>query len=495
MSPARKIEKKTALERINILLDTDSFVEIGHHVHHSCIDFGMDKKHAPYDGVITGLGLINNKPVAIYSQDFKIIGGSLGKKHGQKIVELIKRAIDIRCPIIGINDSGGARIQESINSLAGYGQIFYYNTLASGYIPQISIIAGPCAGGAVYSPALTDFVFVVDHISNMFVTGPKVIKQVLFQDVTSEELGGSEVHSKISGVAHFRFADEDSCFKDVKKLLSYIPHHYTPNHAFQLNNKLVKNGNEKKVDSIIPDASNKAYDVRDIITLVFDDESFYEIQKEFAMNVIIGFARIAANTVGIIANQPQCFAGVLDCDASDKTARFVRYCDSFNIPIVTFTDVPGFMPGLDQEQKGIIRHGAKILFAFSEATVPKINIIIRKSFGGAYIAMNSKHIGADFVFAWPNAEIAVMGAEGAVDILYGKLISSDPDPEKVRDEKIQEYKNTFMKPEFSAKDGYIDAIIKPSETRKYIYNSLAVYSNSRKEIVYKIPKKHGNIPL
>ncbi len=487
--------KISAIERITLLLDKDTFIELGHHVRHSCTDFGMDKKDAPYDGVITGLGMINSRPVAVYSQDFNIIGGSLGKKHGQKIVDLIKRAIDIRCPVIGINDSGGARIQEGINSLAGYGKIFYYNTIASGYIPQISVIAGPCAGGAVYSPALTDFVFVVDKISNMFVTGPKVIKQVLFQDVTSEQLGGSLLHAQKSGVAHFRASDEMDCLAQVKKLLGYIPHHFSEKNSFSINHKLVKNGLEHKLDTIVPDSSKKSYDIRTVIESVMDKGSFFEIQKEYALNVIIGFARIAENTVGIVANQPNHLGGVLDCDASDKAARFVRYCDAFNIPIVSFTDVPGYMPGLDQEEKGIIRHGAKVLFAFSEATVPKINIIIRKSYGGAYIAMNSKHIGADFVYAWPSAEIAVMGAEGAVDILYGKLLKDNPDQDNLRSEKIEEYRNTFMRPEYSARDGYIDAIIQPADTRKMIYNSLCVYYNSKKEIAYKLTKKHGNIPL
>lgn len=487
--------KMTALERINLLLDKNTFIEIGHHVHHSCTDFGMEKKNAPYDGVITGIGMINSRPVAIYSQDFNIIGGSLGKKHGQKIVDLIKRAIDIRCPVIGINDSGGARIQEGINSLAGYGKIFYYNTIASGFIPQISVIAGPCAGGAVYSPALTDFVFVVDKISNMFVTGPKVIKQVLFQDITSEQLGGSQLHAQKSGVAHFRATDEKTCFAQVKKLLSYIPDHYSEEYAFLVNHNLMRNGLEQKMETIVPEASKTSYDVRMVINSVMDKDSFFEVQKEYALNAVIGFAKIAENSVGIVANQPNHLGGVLDCDASDKIARFVRYCDAFNVPIISFTDVPGYMPGLEQEEKGIIRHGAKVLFAFSEATVPKINIILRKSYGGAYIAMNSKHIGADFVFAWPSAEIAVMGAESAVDILYGKLLRDNPDQFNLRTEKIEEYRNTFMHPEYSARDGYIDAIIQPYDTRRMIYQSLCVYSHSNKESEYKLVKKHGSIPL
>lgn len=483
--------KLHAYERILKIVDENSFYEIGSNISNDGMDFGMEDVTAPYDGVITGFGKINGKIVGLYSQDFTILGGSLGRNHGEKIANIIKMCIQYKCPVIGINDSGGARIQEGVHSLAGYGNIFYYNTKASGYIPQISIVAGPCAGGAVYSPGLTDFVFVIDDISNMFVTGPKVVKSVTFEDVTSEDLGGSKVHSMKSGVAHFRVSREEDCFKQVRELLDIIPHYY----GEPKNNIEVKKSMQvvESLSDRLPASRNRSYDMKLIIKDIIDEDSFIEVHREFAENAIVGFSKIAGETVGIVANQPVKLAGVLDSDSSDKIARFIRYCDAFDIPIVTFTDVPGFLPGLKQESMGIIRHGAKILYAYSEATVPKINIIIRKAYGGAYIAMSSKHLAADFVYAWPSAEIAVMGAEGAVDVLFSKEIKNSMNPSKFRENKVAEYNTQFLNPHIASKAGYVDEVIEPSYTRVVIMNSLSLLRNKRTTDI--IVKKHGNIPL
>ena len=435
--------KLHAIERITSLLDHNSFREIQSGVTNLEETFGIKPGQFPYDGVITGYGSIGGRKVFIYSEDFTVIGGTLGKQHGFKIANVIKLAIKNRCPIIGINDSGGARIQEGVNALAGYGEIFYYNTLASGYIPQISIIAGNCAGGAVYSPGITDFIFVIDNISQMYVTGPKVIKSVTNEDITAEELGGANVHAQRSGVAHFYCKNEQTCYKKVRKLLDTIPQYYgepkkdMPDFAVYETNAVF----QYEMNNIIPAERNRAYNIKDVIKLLSDPNSFIEVMRDFAKNIVVGFAKIKGITVGYVANQPNYAAGALDCDASDKGARFIRYCDAYDIPIITLTDVPGFLPGSGQERKGIIRHGAKLLYAYSEATTTKLNVILRKAYGGAYIAMCSKHLRADFVYAWPNAEIAVMGAEGAVDILFAKEMKKLGADEcaRFRDEKIAEY--------------------------------------------------------
>lgn len=483
--------KLHAIERINSLVDKDSFMEIYSRAKHNCTKFGMDKKDIPYDGVITGFATVNGKKVAVYAQDFTVQGGSLGKMHGDKIAELIDMAIENRCPVIGINDSGGARIQEGVDSLAGYGNLFYQNVRASGYIPQISIIAGPCAGGAVYSPGITDFIFTVDAISYMFITGPKVVKSVMFLDITEEELGGGEIHSQKSGVTHFRCPDEKECFAKVRELLDYIPHYYGESPS-QNKFKFDEKQKTKKITQIIPERSTQGYDIKDVIDCVVDDESFFEVAKEFAANVVTGFARVEGKTVGIVANNPAGLGGIMNCDASDKAARFVRYCDSFNVPLLNFVDIPGFIPGPQEEQKGIIRHGAKLIYAYSEATVPKVTVITRKAYGGAYIAMCSKHLGADFVFAWPKAEIAVMGAEGAIQILYAKELKDNSQTQLVA-QKTQEYKDTVMGPATAAERGYISEVIEPQETRKYVANCFRFLLN--KTTTTRIEKKHGNIPL
>ena len=483
--------KLHAIERIAHLVDKNSFFEIGSKITHHCTQFAMDLKPAPYDGVITGFGTIHGRKVAVYSQDFTIIGGTLGKMHGDKIARIIKSAIEIGCPVIGINDSGGARIQEGVNALAGYGNIFYQNTKASGFVPQISIIAGPCAGGAVYSPGLTDFVFVIDEISHMFVTGPAVVKQVLFQDVSAEELGGSLMHATKSGVAHFRAESEIECYEKVRQLLMMVPHcaeHVPPEITRKYERK-----SQARIEKILPTKANAAYDMKDIISQLTDRGSFLEVMDEYAENLIVGFAKVSDALVGIVANQPKIMAGVLDCDASDKTARFVRYCDAFRIPLLTLVDVPGYMPGIEQEEKGIIRHGAKVLFAYSEASVPKITVIIRKAFGGAYIAMCSKHLGADFVFAWPTAQIAVMGAEGAVNIVFSREIKSAAKPQTVRDERISQYNEEFLNPYLAAREGYVDEVIDPEQTRRLVFESLKRLSG--KVPVESVEKRHGNIPL
>ena len=483
--------KLHAIERINLLMDPGTFMEIGQGITHKCHDFGMDKIETPYDGVITGLGLVEGRQVGVYAQDFTIMGGSLGCEHGKKIARLIDICIKSRCPVIGINDSGGARIQEGVDSLASYGDIFYQNTRASGYIPQISVIAGPCAGGAVYSPGLTDFVFVIDNLSKMFVTGPKVVKRVMNEDVTDEQLGGADMHARTSGVAHFEARDEKECFAQIRKLLQSVPHSRYESVWTCRDAKAMKKKCE--IAGILPKEDAKGYDVRDIIAEVFDKGSFLEVHQNYASNAVVGFAALAGVKVGIVANQPKIMGGVLDTNASDKVARFIRYCDAFEVPLVTLVDVPGYLPGTGEETKGIIRHGAKVLYAYSEANVPKLTLIMRKAYGGAYIAMCSKHLGADYVFAWPTAEIAVMGGPGAVDILYAKEMAKAADPEAFRKQKLEEYNAKFLSPAVAAKNGYVDEVIDMDQTRDKLFTFL--WSLRNKKSTDTIDKKHGNIPL
>ncbi|MGL5561350.1 MAG: acyl-CoA carboxylase subunit beta, partial [Tannerellaceae bacterium] len=437
----------------------------------------------------TGTGTINGTPVAIYAQDFSVAGGSLGLKHARKITKIMDHALKLKMPVIGINDSGGARIQEGIGALAGYGEIFYRNTLASGVIPQISLILGPCAGGAVYSPALTDFVFVVENISKMFITGPSVIETVLGEKISMEDLGGARVHSEITGNTHFYAQSEAECFDQVKKLISLIPSsNVHPIPAVEPKAPAT----DLKIEEIVPEDATQPYDVRDVIKCIADDSDFLEIQASWAANIVIGFGRLSGKTVGFVANQPMVLAGVLDCDSSDKAARFIRYCDAFNIPIVTLEDMPGYLPGIDQEHAGVIRHGAKMLYAYSEATVPKITVILRKAYGGGYIAMNSRHLGADFVFAWPGAEIAVMGPEGAANVIFRKEITSAEDQDAMRKEKVQEYIDKFANPYVAASKGFIDTVIEPSETRKYLLHALEISQYKHEE---RPARKHGVPPF
>ncbi|MHC1737313.1 MAG: acyl-CoA carboxylase subunit beta [Ignavibacteriaceae bacterium] len=481
--------KMTARDRIKAIVDPDSFHEYDLFVEHSGKDFGMDKKQLPGDGVITGTGTVMSHPVAIFAQDFTVAGGSLGLMHARKITKIMDHAIKLGIPLIGINDSGGARIQEGVNSLAGYGEIFYRNTMASGVIPQISVVLGPCAGGAVYSPALTDFVFVVDKISKMFITGPEVIKTVLGEEISMEDLGGAKVQTEISGNAHFFASSEAECFDQIKKLMTYIPWNNSKK-AEAFPPRPPKR--EFDINTVIPQQASKPYDVRKVIKSIADDSDFFEIQEFFAPNIVIGFCRMKGETVGIVANQPLVLAGVLDVDSSDKAARFIRFCDAFNIPLITFVDLPGYLPGVDQEHAGVIRHGAKVLYAYSEATVPKTTVILRKAYGGGYIAMCSRHLGADFVFAWPSAEIAVMGPEGAANIIFKAEIAASANPELTRKEKVQEYTDKFANPYVAAANGHVDAVINPSETRDYLIHAINI-SKSKREI--RQPKKHGIPPF
>ncbi|MBN2742290.1 acetyl-CoA carboxylase carboxyltransferase component [Breznakibacter xylanolyticus] len=481
--------KLTARDRILALLDRDSFTEYDLFAAHEGRDFGMEKKELHGDGVIIGTGTIYGAPICIFAQDFTVAGGSLGLMHARKITKIMDHAIKMRVPLIGINDSGGARIQEGVNSLAGYGEIFYRNTLASGVIPQISVILGPCAGGAVYSPALTDFVFVVENISKMFITGPNVIKTVLGEEISMEDLGGARVHAEITGNAHFFAQSEQECFDQIKKLMSFIP----ANNSVKAKSFPPKEPKFKgHVEDIIPADPKKPYDVRDVIRAIVDDSDFFEIQELFAANIVIGFGRMNGQTVGFVANQPLVLAGVLDCDSSDKAARFIRFCNAFSIPIVTLEDMPGYLPGVDQEHAGVIRHGAKVLYAYSEATVPKITVILRKAYGGGYIAMNSRHLGADFMFAWPTAEIAVMGPEGAANIIFKKEIDEAEDPDAMRQVKVQEYIDKFANPYVAAAKGYIDSVIEPAETRSMLLHAIEVSANKNDQRPF---KKHGIPPF
>ena len=481
--------KLPARERINKLLDEGSFYEYDLFIEHEAREFGMEKKKLAGDGVIIGTGTIHGQPVAIYAQDFTVAGGSLGSMHARKIAKIMDYALRMRIPLIGINDSGGARIQEGVNSLAGYGEIFFRNTMASGVIPQISVILGPCAGGAVYSPALTDYVFVVDKISKMFITGPEVIKSVLGEEIDMESLGGARVHCETTGNAHFFAESEEECFSQIKELLSYLPAH---NQDHPAPRKPAEPNKKYKIDKIVPVDPTTPYDVRDVIRALTDESEFIEVQQMWAPNIVIGYGRMQGRTVGFVANQPMVLAGVLDCDSSDKAARFIRYCDAFEIPIVTLEDMPGYLPGVDQEHAGVIRHGAKLLYAYSEATVPKVTIILRKAYGGGYIAMNSRHLRADFVFAWPMAEIAVMGPEGAANIIFRKEIMESENPEAMRKQKVAEYKEKFANPYVAASKGYIDSVIVPGDTRKFILHALDV---SRNKVVKRPSKKHGIPPF
>ncbi|MFO7369196.1 MAG: acyl-CoA carboxylase subunit beta [Bacteroidales bacterium] len=481
--------KMTARDRINTLLDENSFQEYDMFVQHDARDFDMAKKVLHGDGVVIGTGTVSGQPVCIYAQDFTVAGGSLGLMHSRKIVKIMDHALKMKVPLIGINDSGGARIQEGVNSLAGYGEIFFRNTISSGVIPQISVILGPCAGGAVYSPALTDFVFVVENISKMFITGPEVIKTVLGEEISMEDLGGARVHSEITGNAHFFAKSEQECFDQIKKLLSMIPAN-NKRKAVKTTPKPPKAA--YKIEEIVPEDPSLPYDVRDVIKAIVDDSDFFEIMQNWAANMVIGFGRMNGETCGFVCNQPLVMAGVLDVDCSDKAARFIRYCDAFDIPIITLEDMPGYLPGIDQEHAGVIRHGAKILYAYSEATVPKLTIILRKAYGGGYIAMGSRHLRADFVFAWPTAEIAVMGPEGAANIIFRKEISEAPNPEEMRRQKVQEYKDKFANPYVAASRGYIDSVIAPEETRNILLHALEVSVEKKVELP---EKKHGLPPF
>jgi propionyl-CoA carboxylase beta chain len=483
--------KLTARERIELLLDDGSFREIDAFVTHRATEFGLDQNRPLGDGVVTGYGTIDQRLVYIFVQDFTVMGGSLGRAHADKIIKLQDLALKNGAPIIGLNDSGGARIQEGVVSLGGYADIFLRNTLSSGVIPQISCILGPCAGGAVYSPALTDFIIMTKNSSYMFVTGPDVVRSVTHEEVTFEELGGATTHSEISGVAHFAAENEEHTLYMVRTLLNYLPLNNMddPPRVTCHDDPL---RTESLLDTIIPDNANKPYDMHEVIEAVIDEGSFLEVHQHYAQNIIVGFARLNGRSVGIVANQPAVLAGVLDINASGKAARFVRFCDCFNIPLVTLEDVPGFLPGVAQEHGGIIRHGAKLLYAFAEATVPKITVITRKAYGGAYDVMSSKHLRGDVNLAWPTAEIAVMGPEGAINILYRKELAEADDPEALRATLVQEYRATFANPYVAASWGYLDDIIEPSRTRPRLINALEMLQNKRDE---NPPKKHGNIPL
>nr|WP_212505741.1 carboxyl transferase domain-containing protein [Anaerotalea alkaliphila] len=486
-----KAGKLTARERITMLLDEESFVEVGAFMKHRTTDFGLDKTEAPGDGVVTGYGTIEGALVYLFAQDFTVLGGSLGEVHAQKICQVMDLAMKMGAPVIGLLDSGGARVQEGIDALSGFGNIFYRNTLASGVIPQISVIMGPCAGGAVYSPAITDFVFMVDQTSQMFITGPDVIKAVTNEDVTKEQLGGALAHNSKSGVAHFRYGSEADCLQGVRRLVQYLPANNEDGAVLTATSD-DPNRKSELLETLVPDNPNKAYDVKDVINEIVDLGSFFEVHAEYAKNMVVGFSKMNGETVGIIASQPKVLAGSLDVNASDKAARFIRFCDAFRIPILTLTDVPGYFPGVAQEHSGIIRHGAKLLFAYAEATVPKINIILRKAYGGAYIAMSSKHLGADMVLAWPTAEIAVMGAQGAANIIFRRDIENAENPESMRAEKIQQYQESFANPYVTAGRGYVDSVIEPAMTRPYVIASLEML---RSKFEKRPNKKHGNIPL
>lgn len=482
--------KLTARERLHFLFDEGTFEEIGAFVMHRSKDFGMENQQFLGDGVVTGYGNINGRLVYAFSQDFTVFGGSLSETHAEKICKLMDLAMKNGAPLIGLNDSGGARIQEGVVSLGGYADIFYRNTMASGVIPQISAIMGPCAGGAVYSPAITDFIMMVENTSYMFVTGPNVVKTVTHEEVSSEDLGGASVHSTKSGVAHFTAANEIDCINQLKKLISYIPENCeekTPDFVYETTDET-----RMALADIIPENANQPYDIRDVINETIDEESFYEVHKNFAENIVVGFARLAGRSIGIVANQPAYLAGVLDIHSSQKAARFVRFCDSFNIPLLVFEDVPGFLPGTDQEWNAIITNGAKLLYAFCEATVPRVTVITRKAYGGAYDVMNSKHIGADMNFAWPTAEIAVMGAKGAAEIIFKKDIDKAANPAQALIEKEKEYADLFANPYRAAERGFIDEVILPEETRSKLIKAFKMLENK----VVNLPrKKHGNIPL
>jgi propionyl-CoA carboxylase beta chain len=483
--------KMTARERIEFLLDEGTFEELDKLVVHRSKDFDLDRQLYPGDGVVTGHGLIEGRKVFVFAQDFTVFGGSLSETHAEKICKVMDLAMKVGAPIIGLNDSGGARIQEGVVSLGGYADIFLRNTLASGVVPQISCIMGPCAGGAVYSPAITDFNIMVKNTSYMFITGPEVIKTVTHEEVSKEELGGAITHNSVSGVAHFAAESDEHALRTVRELLSFIPSNNLDDPPAVAVEDPIDRA-EPKLNTIIPEASNQPYDIREVINLVVDDGYFFEVQQMYAQNICVGFARLGGRSVGIVANQPAYLAGVLDISASVKGARFVRFCDCFNIPLITFEDVPGFLPGVSQEHGGIITHGAKLLFAFAEATVPKVTVITRKAYGGAYCVMASKHIRTDINFAWPSAEIAVMGAEGAVGILYRRELSEAPDKDAARRARINELEDKFANPYIAAQRGFVDEVIEPAQTRGKLIRALSLLENKRDS---NPPKKHGNIPL
>lgn len=483
--------KLTARERLDLLFDKGSFVEIDVFVSHRCHNFGMESKEAPGDGVVTGYGTVDERLVFAYSQDFTVLGGSLGEYHAEKIVKVQEMALKMGAPIVGLNDSGGARIQEGVNALSGFGKIFYNNTISSGVIPQISVIMGPCAGGAVYSPAITDFVFMVDKTSQMFITGPQVIKTVTGEDISAEKLGGAMTHNSISGVAHFIGKDDTETLAQVRDLLSYMPSNNLETVPVIATND-VMNRQIPEFDDIIPENPNKAYNMYDVIKRLADNEVYFDVMPHYAKNMVTCFIRMDGQTVGVVANQPKFAAGCLDINASDKAARFIRRCDAFNIPLLTIEDVPGFLPGTDQEHGGIIRHGAKMLYAFCEATVPKVTLILRKAYGGAYIGMCNKELGADLVLAWPTAQIAVMGAAGAANIVFRNEIKAAEDPMAKRQEKIAEYEEKFNNPYRAAEMGYVDDIIEPATSRQRIISALDMLASKRQSLP---AKKHGNIPL
>jgi acetyl-CoA carboxylase carboxyltransferase component len=491
MQKQRAKGKMTAHERLELLLDKGSFRELDTFAVHREHNFDMDKQRILGDSVVTGWGTIDGRLVYVFSQDFTVFGGSLSAVHAEKVCKVMDMAIRNGAPLIGINDSGGARIQEGVVSLGGYADIFLRNTLASGVVPQISAIMGPCAGGAVYSPALTDFIFMVKETSHMFITGPDVVKTVTGEEVTFEELGGAMTHNTISGVAHMAAESEADCLYLIRELMTYLPSNNMEDPPFKPTNDDNLRA-EAALNDIVPDNPNKPYDVKDVIHLIVDDGEFYEIQEHYAQNIVVGFARLGGQSIGIVANQPLVLAGVLDINASEKAARFVRFCDCFNVPLIVFEDVPGFLPGLDQEHGGIIRHGAKLLYAFCEATVPKITVVTRKAYGGAYCVMNSKHIRGDLNLAWPTAEIAVMGPEGAVNIIYRRELAQADDPDRRRRELVEQYRTHFANPYIAAQYGYVDDVIEPSDTRARLINALQMLQNKRDQ---NPPKKHGNIPL
>ncbi len=483
--------KLFARERLDLLFDEGSFVEIGAFVKHRCADFGMEKVDTPAEGVVTGYGTVDGRLVFAYAQDFTVIGGSLGKMHAEKIVKAMDMAMKMGAPIIGLNDSGGARIQEGVDALSGYAKIFYRNTISSGVIPQISAIMGPCAGGAVYSPAITDFIFMVDQTSQMFITGPGVIKTVTGEEVTAEQLGGAMTHNSTSGVAHFMSATDEECIKDIKRLLSFLPsNNMETAPVYETGDDL--NRIEESLNEVVPENPNKPYDIKEVIVAIADNGDFCEVQPYFAQNMVVGFIRINGQSIGVIANQPRMMAGSLDINASDKAARFIRTCDAFNIPLLNLVDVPGFLPGTNQEYGGIIRHGAKMLYAYSESTVPKVTLITRKAYGGSYIGMCNKELGADLVLAWPSAEIAVMGPDGAANIIFKKDIKEAQDPVATRKEKIEEYRKKFANPYVAAAKGYVDDVIEPATTRPILASAFEMLVSKRET---KPAKKHGNIPL
>lgn len=483
--------KLTARERMLLLFDENTFVELDAFMKHRCTNFGMEQVDAPAEGVVTGYGYVDGRLVYAYAQDFTVVGGSLGEMHAAKICKVMDNALKVGAPVVGLNDSGGARIQEAVDALSGYGKIFFKNTLASGVIPQITAIMGPCAGGAVYSPALTDFTFMVDQTSQMFITGPQVIKTVTGEEVSAEALGGAMTHNSISGVAHFMSANDEVCIAEIRRLLDFLPSNNMENPpVFETGDDV--NTVVEALNTLMPDNPNKAYDMHDIIRQVVDNGDFMEYMPHYAKNILTGFARVGGQSIGIIANQPKFLAGCLDINASDKSGRFIRTCDAFNIPLLNIVDVPGFLPGTNQEYGGIIRHGAKMLYAYSEATVPKITLIVRKAYGGAYLAMCSKDLGADLVLAWPTAEIAVMGPQGAANIIFRKEISEAADAAAERAKKVQEYTDEFATPYKAAERGFVDDVIEPAATRPRIADALNMLSSKRET---RPAKKHGNIPL